>query len=428
MNFDFYDCYGFLIELLLVQTAFLWKAPKKNLFPFRLACSLIGYLLFALAIYQFPFQGWANLIRYTLLFLFTFLIIHFCFSFSWKEIVFFEVAAYGVQHLTYNLCMMLHPIIHSDSVYASLSHFLLFFFISVMLCTFLSHILKKNNRYPLTNTNLILSSAVILSITIVISYIPVMYLAEDSIARLICNIYASICCILALFLQFGLLVQTRWKQDAAFAKQLLQMERKQYELTKNTIDLINTKSHDLKKQISLLRQSPDSLTTEKALADMEHAVSNYDNTANTGNKTLDLILSQKLLQAANENISMTYMINGHDFDFMDTIDLFSLFGNILDNALESVLQIENEEHRVIALTSNHQGQFLILRCDNYFTHKLTFSNGLPVTSKSNKDYHGFGLKSIKMILEKYNGTLSITTEEDIFHLFIMMPLQNHFQQ
>ena len=141
-----------------------------------------------------------------------------------------------------------------------------------------------------------------------------------------------------------------------------------------------------------------------------------------------MILSQKLLQAANENISMTYMINGHDFDFMDTIDLFSLFGNILDNALESVLQIENEEHRVIALTSNHQGQFLILRCDNYFTHKLTFSNGLPVTSKSNKDYHGFGLKSIKMILEKYNGTLSITTEEDIFHLFIMMPLQNHFQQ
>ena len=80
-----------------------------------------------------------------------------------------------------------------------------------------------------------------------------MYLAEDSIARLICNIYASICCILALFLQFGLLVQTRWKQDAAFAKQLLQMERKQYELTKNTIDLINTKSHDLKKQICIMR-------------------------------------------------------------------------------------------------------------------------------------------------------------------------------
>ena len=41
MNFDFYDCYGFLIELLLVQTAFLWKAPKKNLFPFRLAFSFL---------------------------------------------------------------------------------------------------------------------------------------------------------------------------------------------------------------------------------------------------------------------------------------------------------------------------------------------------------------------------------------------------
>lgn len=142
------------------------------------------------------------------------------------------MAAYGVQHLTYNLCMMLHPIILRDSDYASLPHFLLFLFISVMLCTFLSHILQKNNRYPLTNSNLILSSAVVLSITIVISYIPVMYLAKDSIARLICNIYASICCILALFLQFGLLVQTRWKQEAAFAEQLLQMERKQYELTK----------------------------------------------------------------------------------------------------------------------------------------------------------------------------------------------------
>ena len=422
MNFAFYDCYGFLIELLLVQAAFLWKAPKKSLFPVRLVCSLIVYLLFALAIYQFPFQGWANLIRYTLLFLFTFLIIHFCFSFSWREIVFYEVAAYGVQHLTYILCSLLYTIAACNLSYGGIAHYLLFSLISGLLCMFLSNVLLKNNRYPLTNSNLILSSAVILSITIIISYIPVMYLAQDSIARIICNIYASICCILALFLQFGLLVQTRWKQEAAFAEQLLQMERKQYELTKNTIDLINAKSHDLKKQISLLRQSPDSLTTEKALADMEHAVSNYDNTANTGNKTLDLILSQKLLQAANQNISITYMVNGTDFDFMDTIDLFSLFGNILDNAIESVLQIENEEHRVIDLTSNHQGQFLILRCDNYFTHELIFSNGLPVTSKTDKDYHGFGLKSIQMILEKYHGTLSITTEDDIFHLFIMMRL------
>ena len=422
MNFAFYDCYGFLIELLLVQAAFLWKAAKRTLFPVRFGGSLVILLLFAFAIYQFPLNGWMNLIRYTLLFLFSFVTLYFCFLLSWKEIIFYEVAAYGVQHLTYNLCTILHLILFGHINYTSPAHFFLFFFVSSILCTFLSNVLRKNNHYPLANSNLIWSSAVILTITIVISYIPVMYVQMDSVAWFVCKIYDSICCILALFLQFGLLVQTRWKQEAAFSGQLLQMERRQYELTKNTIDLINTKSHDLKKQIALLRQSPDSLTTEKALADMEHAVSNYDNTANTGNKTLDLILSQKLLQAANQNISMTYLVNGADFDFMDTIDLFSLFGNILDNAIESVLQIEKEEHRVIDLTSNHQGHFLILRCDNYFTHKLTFSDGLPVTSKSDKAYHGFGLKSIRMILEKYHGTLSITTEDDIFHLYIMIPL------
>lgn len=423
MNFAFYDCYGFLIELLIVQAAFLWKAPKKNMFPIRLVFSILIGLIFALALYQLPLHGWMNLLRYTMLFLFTFLIVWFCFSLSWKEIIFYEIASYGVQHLTYNLGALLRPVALENYNYGAPSHFLFFFFIAAVICTFLSKILHKNNGYPLTNSTLLVSSAVILLITIVISYIPVIYLQMDSAAWFICKIYGSICCILALFLQFGLLVQTRWKQEAAFAEQLLQMERKQYELTKNTIDLINTKSHDLKKQISLLRQSPDSLTTEKALSDMEHAVSNYDNTANTGNKTLDLILSQKLLQAANQNITMTYLVDGADFDFMNTIDLFSLFGNILDNAIESVLQLENEEHRVIDLTSNQQGQFLILRCDNYFTHKLTFSDGLPVTSKSDKDYHGFGLKSIQMILEKYHGTLSITTEDDIFHLFIMMPLQ-----
>jgi hypothetical protein len=68
---------------------------------------------------------------------------------------------------------------------------------------------------------------------------------------------------------------------------------------------------------------------------------------------------------------------------------------------------------------------LIIQQDNYYTGKIKFDDeGLPITSKEDKNYHGFGIQSMKLIVDKYNGTLTTYVNADVFHLNILFNLKN----
>ena len=86
---------------------------------------------------------------------------------------------------------------------------------------------------------------------------------------------------------------------------------------------------------------------------------------------------------------------------MEDMDISALFGNILDNAIESVQKLNEQEKRLIHLSVAKQKQFLRIRCENYCEEQLKFENGMPVTTKKDRRFHGFGMKSIK----KYGGEI-----------------------
>lgn len=109
---------------------------------------------------------------------------------------------------------------------------------------------------------------------------------------------------------------------------------------------------------------------------------------------------------------------------MDVMDISALFGNAIDNAIEAVEKIDNTEQRLITLKVTSHQQFLIIRLDNYDTSSLDLSTGeLPETSKTNKDYHGFGLKSMEYVSNKYGGSLTLSKEDNWVQLKIILPLQ-----
>ena len=118
------------------------------------------------------------------------------------------------------------------------------------------------------------------------------------------------------------------------------------------------------------------------------------------------------------------MIDGEALVFMELGDICSLFGNILENAIESVSKLTNESDRIISIKVQEKASMLIITCDNYYNGTLNFADGLPISSKEDNDYHGFGLKSIKRIAKKYGGTLTINTDE-MFHLIVVIPVQNN---
>lgn len=108
---------------------------------------------------------------------------------------------------------------------------------------------------------------------------------------------------------------------------------------------------------------------------------------------------------------------------MSESDIYSLLGNIIDNAIESELKLKNREKREINLLIKRKGNLLHIQEQNYFEDEIRMEKGFPVTSKGDKENHGFGMKSIRMLVDKYHGELQITAEDQIFSIDILLPCQ-----
>ncbi len=196
----------------------------------------------------------------------------------------------------------------------------------------------------------------------------------------------------------------------------------QYCISRESIDLINRKYHDLKHQINALRAESDPQCRNQWLDEMESDIRQYEAQNKTGNAVLDTVLTSKSLYCQKNEISLTCVVDAQKLDFMRVMDICSIFGNALDNAIESVLQLEDREQRLIHVTVGPQKGFMVIRIENYFGGSLAFEDGLPVTTKKDKDYHGFGVKSIRRSVEQYNGAMTISTENGWFRLKLLIPL------
>ena len=109
-------------------------------------------------------------------------------------------------------------------------------------------------------------------------------------------------------------------------------------------------------------------------------------------------------------------------DFIETVDLYAILGNALDNAIEAVEKFEEAEKRQIDVMIHRQKNFLVMNFINPIPEKLKFDDEFPVTTKKDKKYHGFGLRSIQHFVKKYDGVLNISEEDGCFSLKIMIPV------
>lgn len=225
----------------------------------------------------------------------------------------------------------------------------------------------------------------------------------------------------AFMLLFQVLMLTNAKERTEFhtMQKLWLEEQKQYRLVKENIDALNIKCHDLKHQIRHLRETGQ--VDPAYLDDLERSISIYNSAVQTGNETLDVVLTDKRLHCATHDIQFTCMAEGSRMDFMETMDIFSLFGNMLDNAIECETALAPET-RFIHLSVRAMNQLLLIHVENHFDGELELRDGIPVTTKDDKDYHGYGMLSIRRIVEKYGGSFVISTEDRLFQIDIMLPI------
>ena len=205
-------------------------------------------------------------------------------------------------------------------------------------------------------------------------------------------------------------------------QKILESQYAQYQQSQNTLELIDYKYHDLKHHIIALRSEEDRDKRNEYLDRMEQEIINYEVQFKTGNKVLDTLLMSKGLYCQQNDISFTCVADGTLFDFMDVMDICSIFGNALDNAIECEKGIADKEKRLIHVGAFSQKDFLIVRFENYYEGTLQFEKSFPVTTKRKREFHGYGLKSLQYTVHKYKGEVDITAEDNWFCLNILIPL------
>lgn len=216
--------------------------------------------------------------------------------------------------------------------------------------------------------------------------------------------------------------ELRVRKELEAVQNVLQNQYVQYKQSRESIELINYKYHDLKHQIAVLRSEEDPKKREEFLNRMEEEIRQYEAQNKTGNKVLDTVLTTKSLYCAKHGITFTCVADGTLLDFMDVMDICSIFGNALDNAIECEVKIPEKEKRLIHVTVSKQKQFLILRFENYCEETLQYQEGTPVTTKKEKEFHGYGLKSIQYTVNKYEGAVSVNLEDNWFELKVLIPI------
>lgn len=240
--------------------------------------------------------------------------------------------------------------------------------------------------------------------------------------RIIYRIIDALCCFYVLWVQINQKEKLSLQRELDGINNAWLQQKKQYRVTSENIDSINRKCHDLKHQIRALRQMTDEQEKEEFFNEIENAIMIYDTALKTGNKALDTVLMEKGLFCKNHNIAWSCMADGSKLDFMRLEDIYAIFGNALDNAIAAVLALRDPKKRVISVKIITQQSLLVIQIQNYYDNKLHFEDGLPITTKKNKRDHGYGMKSIRYTAEKYNGTITVKTEENIFMLQVLIPV------
>lgn len=228
-------------------------------------------------------------------------------------------------------------------------------------------------------------------------------------------------CIVALYLEGELFKKSRMRQEMEMLNFLYTTQKEQYRLSKENIALINQKCHDLKHQIRALRNA-DQEELDRYLGEMEDSIKIYEAIVKTGNDVFDTILTEKSLYCKDRQIQVSCVADAAQLTFMDPIDLYALLGNAMDNAIEAVEKFTDTEKRQIDVIIYRKQNFMVVNIINPLAETLTYRDGLPVTTKKDADFHGFGLRSMRQILKKYNGFLDVSEEDGCFSLKMLIPI------
>lgn len=425
MIMEYWDKISYMIQLLAACLVFMFPARKRKYFMFK--ASMMSILLTAMSYWvNTYYSGWRE--EKIALVYWAFYIVA-CIFYVWNglecnflQAVYCAVCGSAMQHIAFDF-YLIYKIVGGNSLVVSVLIYIIIYFSFYKI---FAERLPERGEFAASRQSLIPITTIILLVWIlsILDASAVAGFEAGMWHRVIYRIIDAICCVYVLWVQINQKERMSLQRELDGINSAWRQQKKQYEVTSETIESINRKCHDLKHQIRALRQITDEEEKAEFINGLENDIMIYDTALRTGNKALDIVLMEKGLFCENHGIQWSCMADGSKLDFMKLEDIYAIFGNALDNAIEAVQGLSDARKKVISVKIINQNNLFMIQIQNYFEQELYFENGIPVTTKKNKHDHGYGLKSIRYTAEKYNGTMTVQTENQIFTLHILIPIRD----
>lgn len=291
----------------------------------------------------------------------------------------------------------------------------------------------RDHRIPVTNRALVTVAAVAI-VTFLMSNLSFVAANTPFSSRLgpevlYIRTLVDLCGFVMLFALRGQLLELQRGVEVETVSMMLRNQQERYLQSKHDIDVVNRKYHDLKHYIHAIRAEVDPEARAGYVDQLEDSIRGYETSAlETGSPVLDTILASKVRQAERFSVNLTCVADGMAVAFMDPMDLVTIVGNAIDNAIEATATLSRPEQRLVRLAIYRQGEFAMLRFENYFEGSLELVDGLPRTTKARTLHHGYGLKNMRETAERYGGSLTARAEDDWFVVRTLIPVPEHATQ
>ena len=402
---------NFTIQLLAVELLLIWSAPKKTRFPLRLLLGGAAYIAFCLLFPDplgIPIVG-SSVIRLAALGLMLFL-----FEASWRQILFVCVSADILQNISLNISLMLRYQFDFSPLAIVLTYIVTITLICLVWVFVRNSLVRSFDWNERDNgiAKLAISIACVMTHFAAESALYAIGLDKNPISRF----SLALTGIFIIAIQYLLQSVEKMNSERKLMITMLENERERYNISRSNLEVINMKYHDMKHQLSALRSAGER-ERAAAMEELENAIESYDTVARTGNEPLDTIITEKLPHCRANGITFNYLVDAERLRNIASLDIYSLFGNAIDNAIEAVTELPEGE-RSILLRVLGRGNMTVIHVENTCAGEPKIVDGNPVSEKG--EGHGYGTVSIRSIAKKYGGTVTFSAENGKFSLDMLL--------
>lgn len=183
---------------------------------------------------------------------------------------------------------------------------------------------------------------------------------------------------------------------------------------KNVYDEIRRIRHNIKEQYGCMQELISEGKYEQAqeyLSEIEIPNSLLKPLTITGNDTLNAILSYLSHKCDNNNVKLSCFVSSDNIECFSVADVSVILTNLVNNSLEACIKSSSTE---IKLELFEQKNYFCIRIKNPLDESVLTKNPFLVTTKQDKNLHGFGVESVKLLAEKYDGITNFMEDGMVF--------------